>query len=90
LAIIDRILRNPQMSFALIHAGEVQPELRQLGCELTTLARRVNILTTYLDHLVLATMPHVRPVPEGSQELPLDWRGVWAVIGALAALTGLV
>jgi 2-dehydropantoate 2-reductase len=90
LAIIDRILRNPQMSFALIHAGEVQPELRQLGCELTTLARRVNILTPHLDHLVLATMPQVRPVPEGSQELPLDWRGVWAAIGALAALTGLV
>jgi len=90
LAFINRSLHNPQIAYAMIHADGVRPELRQLGCELTSMARRVDIHTPHLDRLVLATSPQARPLPEGSQTLAMDWRGVWAAVGALAAITGLV
>ncbi len=87
---LARMLRNPLLSSALIHAEGVRPELNQLGREFTALACKANIITPHLDRLILATRPNARTLPAGSQELPMDWRGVWVGVGALAAAAGLL
>ena len=89
LLLIERALQNPNLAYALIHAEGVRSEINQLGREFCLLARGAGMLAPHFDRLLLATTPQSRPLPEGSRKLPVDWRSVYALIGALAAMAGL-
>jgi 2-dehydropantoate 2-reductase len=48
----QRLLRNPALDYALVHADGARPEMRVLAAELLALARRTAIPTPALDVLV--------------------------------------
>lgn len=90
ITFLQRRLDNPLFAYALLHAPKMRPECSQLGHEISLLAHNAGIITPHLDRLILAARSDCYNLPEGSCNLPLDWRGVWVWIGLLAALVGLV
>jgi 2-dehydropantoate 2-reductase len=85
VGLANRLLHNPNLKFALLHAGGLRPEFRQLGREFAALSCSAGILTPHLDHLVLAARPGSNCLGRGSRKLEMDWSGVW--LGGLALLT---
>ena len=65
-------------------------ELQHLADEFLALARTTSVPTPTIDRLYPHLDPDTPLMPEGSAEIPLDWRGVWIGLGALtSALAGL-
>ncbi len=78
---------DARMEIAMVrHANAARDEIKHLTDEFLTLARATNVPTPAIDRLY----PHLDPttplLPDGSQEIPMDWRGVWIGAGALAAV----
>jgi hypothetical protein len=73
------------------HANAARDEVRHLADEFLALARTTSVPTPTIDRLYPHLDPDTPLMPEGSAEIPLDWRGVWIGVGALAgALAGLI
>jgi len=91
IPLIQRILNTKVVEAAFGHAKASREEGKLLWNEFGALARSASIPTPTMDRLRTYTDPTVPPVPDGSAEIPMDWRGVWVALGVLAgALTGLV
>ena len=57
--------------------------------EFRVLVSRTSVPTPAMDRLYAYLDPETPLMPEGSAEIPLDWRGVWLAAGALVGLVGL-
>lgn len=87
VALLQRLLST---SFAEIgiagHANAARDEMKHLADEFQALALSTAVPTPAIDRLyehIDLTVPPIRP---GSARIPMDWRGVWIGLGALAAL----
>ncbi len=92
VALAQRLLADPKMKVALTaHADVARDEIVHLGNEFLELAAQTTVPIPTIRQL-LSTYPHAdaRLIPDGSREIPLDWRGVWIAAGTLAALAGTV
>ncbi len=90
VAWVQRLLTNPLMEVALVrHANAARDEVKQLADEFRVLVRQTSVPTPAMDRLYAYLDPETPLMPEGSAEIPLDWRGVWLAAGALAGLVGL-
>jgi hypothetical protein len=90
--LLQRLLNNELMETAMVkHANSARDEVRHLADEFLALARTTSVPTPTIDRLYPHLDPNAPLMPEGSAEIPLDWRGVWIGMGALAGvLAGLI
>jgi hypothetical protein len=58
--------------------------MKQIADEFRTLTRSTTIPTPILDRLYTYLDPSVPTAAEGSAQIPLDWRGMWIGLGAMA------
>ena len=69
------------------HAGAARDEMKQIADEFRALARSTTVTTPVLDQLYTYLDPTVPTIADGSAQIPLNWRGVWIGLGAMAATT---
>lgn len=84
---LQRVIADPKMDIALVrHANAARDEVHHLTDEFLTLARSTAVPTPTIERLY----PHLDPatplLPDGSREIPLDWRSIWIGAGVLAAV----
>jgi 2-dehydropantoate 2-reductase len=83
--LLRRILATERAEVLMAaHANAARDEMQQLGDEFRALARRTSVPTPAIDRLATYLDPRVPPLPEGSNQLALDWQPLWAMGGALA------
>lgn len=86
VAVLQRSLGSERVKLLLAsHANAARDEMATLADEFQALARRSGLNTPNLDRLYAYTNPELTAMPEGTAQLPLDYRGVWAAAGLLAA-----
>ncbi len=91
VALVQRLAADPNMQIALVgHAKAAHDEMKHLADEFLTLADRTSVPIPTIRRLYSAFDPETPLMPDGSHEIPLHWRGVWAIAGALAAAGGLL
>jgi ketopantoate reductase len=85
-------LPDPRMRTAMLeHADAAQDEIRHLAGEFYALVERSGVPTPVMDGLKKYFDPGVPPLPEGSAEIPLDWRFLWIPTAVLlAGLAGII
>lgn len=86
---LQRRLVDPRVRVAMPeHAAAAQDEIKHLADEFRFLAQQTSIPTPAIDRLSCYFDPAEPLMPEGSAEIPLDWRRVWlglgGVLGSLA------
>jgi hypothetical protein len=91
---LQKMLPDPKMRTAMLeHADAAQDEIRHLAGEFDALIDRARIPTPVIDGLKKYFDPAVPPLPEGSAEIPLDWRFLYLpaaiVLIGLAAAAGI-
>jgi 2-dehydropantoate 2-reductase len=80
-------LVDPRIRVAMLEHGEAaQDEIKHLADEFIILKQRTSIPTPAIDRLYGYFDGTAQPLPEGSAEIPLDWRFLWIAIGILAGL----
>ena len=84
---VQRLMADVKMETAMAkHANAARDEMKHLADEFLALARSTAVPTPTIDRLYPHLDPEAPLMPEGSAEIPLDWRGVWIGLGALAWL----
>jgi len=85
--LLQRLLANELMEVAMVkHANAARDEVKHLADEFLALARTTDVPTPTIDRLYPHLDPDTPTIPEGSAEIPMDWRGVWVGLGALAGV----
>ncbi|MBN1872652.1 MAG: ketopantoate reductase family protein [Anaerolineae bacterium] len=78
---------DARMDIAMVgHANAARDEMQHLAGEFMEIARSTDIPTPNIDKLYPYFDPETPLLPDGSQDISLDWRGVWAGVGICAAL----
>ncbi|MBN2085730.1 MAG: ketopantoate reductase family protein [Anaerolineales bacterium] len=81
---LQKLLPHPRMRTATLeHADAAQDEIRHLAGEFDALIERAGIPTPVIDGLKKYFDPDTPALPEGSAEIPLDWRFLYVVAGIL-------
>jgi 2-dehydropantoate 2-reductase len=85
-------LPDPRMRTAMLeHADAAQDEIRHLAEEFYVLVRGSGVPTPVMDGLKTYFDPDTPPLPEGSAEIPLDWRFLWIpALAVLVVLAGII
>jgi 2-dehydropantoate 2-reductase len=84
---LRKLLVDPRVWDAMMeHGAAAQDEIKHLADEFLALKRQTSVPTPAIDQLYTYFDPGTEPLPDGSARLPLDWRFLWAVAGALAGL----
>ncbi len=84
VALLQRLVANPKMDMALVkHANAARDEVKHLTDEFLALARSTDVPTPAMDRLYPHLDAETPLMPDGSREIPLDWRGVVAAVAAL-------
>jgi len=85
--LLQRLINMEVMQVALVgHAKAARDEVTHLADEFLALARTTPVATPATDRLYPYLNLDTPPIPEGSAEIPMDWRGVWVGLGALAGV----
>jgi 2-dehydropantoate 2-reductase len=88
--VLQRRLVDPRVRAAMLeHAEAAQDEIKYLADEFLALARQTSVPTPAIDRLYVYFDPTTPHMPEGNAEIPLDWRGIWIVTGAVAGILGI-
>jgi 2-dehydropantoate 2-reductase len=92
---LSKLLSHSVMETALVaHANAARDEMQHLTDEFRVLARRSGVPTPAGDRLYAYFSTRTPPIPEGSAEIPLDWRstalGLFGASLLAAALVWLV
>lgn len=91
VVLLQRLLDSEIAEIAIEgHARAARDEMKQLADEFQALALSAGIPTPAMDCLYRFLDLTEPPVRQGSAGLPMDWRGVYALVGSLAALLALL
>jgi 2-dehydropantoate 2-reductase len=83
--LVQRLFNTRSAEIAIAgHASAARDEMKQIADEFRTLTHSITIPTPVVDRLYTYLDPSVPTVAEGSTQIPLDWRGVWIGLGAMA------
>ena len=86
VALMRRIFKSKQMADLIGHAQAARNEMKQIDDEFRVLAQSTSVPTPALDRLYTHTDPDVQPIPDGSNRISMNWRGVGIVLSALLVL----
>jgi len=87
VALAQRLLDTSAAEIAVAgHANAARDEMKLLADEFRALALSTTVPTPSVDRLYRYTDLTVPPIMHGSAKIPMDWRGVWMALGAMAAL----
>jgi 2-dehydropantoate 2-reductase len=88
---LQRRLVDPRVRVAMLeHAEAAQDEVKHLADEFLALARQTSVPTPAVDRLYAYFDPATPLMPDGSAEIPLDWRGIRVGLGGLAGILILI
>jgi len=83
---LQRLLVDPRVRVALFeHADAAQDEIKHLADEFMALKRQTRVPTPAMDRLYAYFDPETPRMPDGSAEIPMNWREVEIGLGMLAA-----
>ncbi len=83
----QRRLTHPFMEVAMVkHAEAARDEVKHLADEFLALARRTDVSIPTIQRIYPYLEPGAAQIPDGSAEIPLDWRGVGVGISALVGI----
>ena len=83
---LQRLLVDPRVRVALFeHADAAQDEIKHLADEFMVLKRQTCVPTPAMDRLYAYFDPETPLVPDGSAEIPINWREIEIGLGVLAA-----
>lgn len=68
------------------HAREARDEMREIAAQFQEMARLAGTPTPAMDELFAYADPAVQPMPEGTANIGLEWRGLVLGIGMIAGL----
>lgn len=90
--LVQKLLTRPQMETALVrHAGAARDEVRHLNDELLAIIESSGLPMPAIRYLYQYLDPRTLNLPEGSKDIPLDWRSTCiAVAIATSAVLGAV
>lgn len=89
--LLQHFLADEQVEIAMVrHANAARDEIKHLTDEFLTLARPTGVPTPAIDRLYPHLDPQMPLIPDGSAEIPLDWRPVWAGLAVAAGIAGVV
>lgn len=84
---LQKMLPHPRIRTAMFeHADAAQDEIRHLAGEFDELIGKAGVPTPVIDGLRKYFDPDTPPLPDGSAEIPLDWRFLYFLAAILAAL----
>lgn len=86
LFVMKRMIQSETTDVKIGHAFGARHEMKTIADEFRTLAADTSIPTPAIDHLYAYVDPSAQPLPDGSNELALEWSGVWVLALGLAAL----
>ncbi len=85
--LVQRLFNSRSAEIAIAgHASAARDEMQQIADEFKTLTHSTTVATPVLDRLYPYLDPSVPPIAEGGTQIPLDWRGVWIGLGAMAGV----
>jgi 2-dehydropantoate 2-reductase len=86
VALLQRALPNKVAELAIAgHANAARDEMTCLANEFQALALSAGIPTPAIDSLYRYLDLTVPPIRQGSAAMAMEWRGVWVLLGGLAA-----
>lgn len=84
--LLQRMVAHPNMEIALVrHANAARDEMQHLTDEFLALAQGTEAPLPAIKRLYPYFDPETPLLPDGSREIPLDWRGMAALGAALGA-----
>jgi ketopantoate reductase len=87
----QKMIVNPRIRVAMLEHGKAaQDEIKHLADEFLALKQKTTVSTPAMDRLRTYFDPDAQPMPEGSAELPLDWRFLWVIAGVLMGILVIV
>ena len=89
LVLMRRTIQSDTTSIKIGHAERARNEMKTLADEFRALTAARSIATPAIDRLYKYVDPSAEPIVDGSAELTLHWRGVWA-LGFAAVLAVLI
>jgi hypothetical protein len=85
--LMRRMFKNEVMKIAAVaHANSAHDEMQHLADEFIALARQTDVFTPYINELYAYFDAKTPLLAEGSQEIALDWSGIWLGAGLFAAV----
>jgi 2-dehydropantoate 2-reductase len=76
LTILKRIFKSDEMADIIGHAHAARDEMKQIADQFRTLAQSTSVSTPAMERLYTYIDPDVKPVADGSAQIPMKWRGV--------------
>lgn len=87
IVLLRRWGADPKMDIALVgHAKAARDEVQHLTDEFLEIVHSTDVPTPNINRLYPYFYPETPLLPDGSREIPLDWRGVWIGAGVLVAI----
>jgi 2-dehydropantoate 2-reductase len=90
LVLMRTMVESDNTRIKIGHAFGARDEMKTLADEFGELIREAGAPTPAIDILNRYLDPLTKSVPDGSSEIPLNWNGVWIVLGFVAAFTVLL
>jgi ketopantoate reductase len=82
-----KLLNDPRMETAMVrHAEAARDEVQHLADELLSLIGETGVPLTNIRHLYPYLRPNAPLIPEGSAEIPLDWRSTYIAAAVTAGV----
>jgi 2-dehydropantoate 2-reductase len=88
--LIGQLVARPELEASLKgHPLAARDEMVHLTNEFLALVKAAGAKTPVLDQLYPYFDPQTPPLPDGRNQIPMNWRDVWIIGGALASLLAL-
>jgi len=89
--ILRSLVSRPELQASIQgHPRAARDEMQHLTDEFLALVKAHGAQTPVLDRLYSYFDPQTLPMPTGSSNLKMDWRGIWAIGGVAASLVALL
>lgn len=89
LMLTKRKLDDDAMKIKIGHASRARKEMKAIADEFYELVRRSGVKTPSIDKLRGYLEKTQKPIADGSSEIPVNWRPVWAGFFGIAVLAAL-
>lgn len=87
VAIMRRMMDSDEMGLKIGHAAEAREEMRTIADEFRALSASTAVATPAIAQLSQHLDSAMQPMADGSDEIPLNWGGVWGLgVGVVAAV----